>query len=184
MLDLDNARDLILTGAIFGLAAFLWAGIGQERPPKGVVWRIVLGVLSFAGLVLLAAAVPAAIRYWDTPTTMTGDNPALVAYIVIFWIEVIVIVALAIFYSRTKRQHLLAPTILIVVGLHFAPLAFVFGQPIMMVAAVLLTAIGVAALFLPRDKAAPSFWCGILAAPVLIALGAVALSAGVSALAA
>lgn len=34
MLDLSHARDLIVTGIIFGIAAFAWAGWAQERPPK------------------------------------------------------------------------------------------------------------------------------------------------------
>jgi hypothetical protein len=184
VVDLDYARDLVMTGALFGLAAFIWAGIAQERPPAGIVWRIVLGALMAAGLVLLGFSLPVAIRYWDTPTTLTRGNPALLGYIIVFWLEIIAIVALAIFYARTKRPHLLAPTILIVVGVHFVPLALVFGQPIMMVVAVLVTAAGVAALLLPREGNASSFWCGILSAPVFLVIGTIALVAGAGALAA
>lgn len=184
ILNLEFARDLVMTGAIFGFAAFIWAGWAQERPPTGVVWRVILGVLSAAGLVLLGFAIPIAIRYWDTPTTLTRGNPALLGYIVVFWLEMLAIVGLAIFYARTKRPHLLAPTILIVVGVHFVPLGIVFGQPIMLVAAVLTTAAGVAALLLPRAHVASSLWCGILSAPVFLVIGAVALSAGATALAA
>jgi hypothetical protein len=39
-------------------------------------------------------------------------------------------------------------------------------------------------LFLPRRFAAPSFWCGLLAAPIFVLLGCVALVAGVGALSA
>ena len=78
----------------------------------------------------------------------------------------------------------LAGSALIIVGLHFVPLAFVFGQPIIMLAAAVITAAGVASVFLPGKVAAPSFWCGILAAPIFLILGAVALVAGIGALSA
>lgn len=181
--DLEYARDLVMTGAIFGLASFIWAGWAQERPPAGIAWRIVLGALSAGGLVLLAFAVPTAIQYWDTPTTLVRGNPALLGYIIVFWLEILAIVAFVIFYARTKRPHLLAPTILVIVGIHFAPLSILFGQPLMMIAAVLVTAAGVAAFFLPHKNIASSFWCGILATPVLLVVGTIALVAASTALA-
>jgi hypothetical protein len=184
MLNVDYARDLVLTGALFGLVTFVWSGWAQERPPQGVIWRVLLVTLQVGGLILLGFGITAAVRYWDTPTTLSSGSPALVGYIVVFWLEVAAIVVLTIFYVRTKRMHLIAPTVLIIVGVHFVPLAFVFGQPIIMLAAVLITAVGVAALFLPRSVAAPSFWCGILSGPIFLAIGTWALVAGWSALAA
>ncbi|GAA2220976.1 hypothetical protein GCM10010413_10590 [Promicromonospora sukumoe] len=183
MLNVEFARDLVFTAVLFGLVTFMWAGWAQERPPAGVVWRVVLGVLSAGGLALLGLGLPPLIRNWGSPTAMVSGSPALIAYIVVFWLEVAVIAGLAIFYARSGRQHLLPPTVLIVVGTHFAPLALVFQQPVMMLAAVLITAAGVVSLFLPRQVAAPSFWCGILAAPVFLVLGAVSLVAGQGALA-
>ncbi|HWM17255.1 MAG TPA: hypothetical protein VNP97_11780, partial [Microbacterium sp.] len=119
---------------------------------------------------------------WNTPTAIDPGSAAFGWYIVVFWLEVIVIVGLAIFFARTKRAHLLAPTVLVIVGVHFVPLAFVFGQPIILLAGVLITAAGVAAFLLPRKTVAPSFWCGVLAAPIFLILGAVALVAGAGAL--
>ena len=170
-------RDLLVVAALFGTVTIVWAGWAQERPPAGVAWRIVLGALSVAGLALVGLSVPSIIRTWSAPTAITSGSPALIAYIVVFWAEVIVIAALAIYYARTKRTHLLAPSVLIVVGVHFAPLAAVFQQPVLILAAVLITAAGVAALLLPRRSAAPSFWCGILASPIFLAIGTTALIA-------
>lgn len=183
MLNLEYARDLVMTGVIFGFATFVWAGWAQERPPAGVVWRIVLAALSVAGLVLVGLGIPIAIRNWNTPTALASGSPALVWYIVVFWLEVAAMVGLAIFYARTKRTHLVAPTVLLIVGVHFVPLAFVFGQPIIMLAAVLLTVAGIVALVMPRTAAASSFWCAVMAAPVLLVLGTVCLIGGASALA-
>lgn len=178
MLDAEYARDLIFTGVLFGVAAFVWAGWGQERPPQGIVWRVLLGAVQLAGLGLVALSVPPLIRFWDTPTALTPENPALVVYIVVFWVEVVVAAILAVWLIRTKRAHAVAPTILIIVGVHFFPLGFVFGQGILFVAGALVTAAGVAALVMRRRDVAPSFWCGILAGPVFVVLGAVAASAG------
>lgn len=183
MLNAEFARDLVFTAVLFGLVTFMWAGWAQERPPAGVVWRVVLGALSAGGLALLGLGLPPLIRNWDGPTALASGSTALIVYIVVFWLEVAVIAGLAIFYARTGRQHLLAPTVLIVVGTHFAPLSFVFEQPIMLLAAVLITAAGVVSLFLPRQVAAPSFWCGIMAAPVFLVLGTVSLVTGQGALA-
>jgi hypothetical protein len=182
MLDVEFARDLVFTAVLFGAVTFIWAGWAQERPPDGTVWRIVLGALGVGGLVLLGLGLPTLIGNWSAPTAMVSGGAGLIAYIVVFWLEVAVIAGLAIFYARTERKHLLAPTVLIVVGLHFVPLSFVFGQPIMMLAAVLVTAAGVASLLLPRQVAAPSFWSGVLAAPVFLVLGTVSLVAGRAAL--
>lgn len=182
MLNVEFARDLVFTAVLFGAVTFMWAGWAQERPPAQTIWRVVLGLLSAGGLVLLGLGLPTLIGRWDTPTAMTSGSPALIAYIVVFWLEVAAIACLSIFYARTKRMHLVAPTVLIIVGIHFAPLSFVFQQPIMLLAAVLITAAGVASLFLPRQIAALSFWCGVLAAPVFLVLGTVSLVAGRSAL--
>ena len=60
----------------------------------------------------------------------------------------------------------------------------VFGQPVLHVAGLLLTIVAVVAFILPRETAAPSFWCGILGAPVFFGIGLWCLLAGRSALAA
>jgi hypothetical protein len=182
MLDLDFARDLVMTGVIFGAAALVWASWAHERPPKGVGWRIVLVVLQLAGVALMSFGIPVAVRYWETPTAIEPGGSAFVWYIALFWAEIIAIVAFSIYFVRRKKTELIAPLVLTVVGLHFVPLAFVFGQPIIMVAAILLTAAGVAAAFMPSRIAAPSFLCGILAAPILLILGTIALVAGAGAL--
>lgn len=178
MLDVEYARDLIFIGVLFGVAAFVWAGWGQERPPAGVRWRVLLGAVQLAGLGLVAIGVPPLIRFWGADTALTPDNPALLGYIIVFWVEVVVIVVLAIWLIRTKRAQAVAPMVLIVVGVHFFPLGFVFGQGILFVAGVLVTAAGVAALVWRRRDVAPSFWCGILAGPVFVLIGALAAATG------
>jgi hypothetical protein len=164
-------RDLLMIGAIFGVAAFVWAGWGQERPPKHWIWRVALGVLSLGGAALAGVSLPAAIRNWAEPTAIVVGGTAFVWYIVVFWVEVIAIVVLAIWARKRKRQDLIGPLVLAVVGIHFIPLAWVFAQPVLAVAGVLATVAAVVAAIVPDKEAACSFWCGILAAPILLGVG-------------
>ena len=57
MIDDAYPRDLVMTAAIFGVAAFVWSGWAQERPPRGVLWRVVLAVLGVAGLAVAGFAL-------------------------------------------------------------------------------------------------------------------------------
>ncbi|NQX35135.1 hypothetical protein [Herbiconiux sp. VKM Ac-2851] len=182
MIDVTFPRDLLFTGALFGLVAFVWAGWAHERPPQGVRWRVVLVVIQAAGLALLGVGLPPLVRNWDASSALVPGSPALVWYIVVAWVEVIAIAVVGVWLVRTKRAELVAAPAMVVVGIHFVPLAVVFGQPILMVAAVLLTAVGVVAFFLPRRVAAPSFWCGVLGGPVFLAIGVTTLVAGLGAI--
>jgi hypothetical protein len=181
MFDLAFPRDLLFTGALFGLAAFVWAGWAHERPPKGVIWRVVLVAIQLAGLALLGFGLPPLVRAWGSATALVPGSPAFVWYVVIAWIEILAIVALSIRFVRTKRAELIAAAAMVVVGVHFVPLGVVLGQPILFVAAVLLTVVGTVSVLPPRPLAAPSFWCGVLGGPVLLAVGATALLAGLGA---
>lgn len=171
MLELEYPRDLAMVGAIFGVAGFVWAGWAQEKPPRRRVWRVVLGLLSLGGLALAALSIPLAISHWNTPTALKGGTVALLVYIIVFWVEVIVAAVLVFLAIRKKRGDLIAPVILAVVGIHFLALAPVFAQPVLYLAAVLLTAIAIVAAFVRSRSVARSFWCGLLGAPVFVAIG-------------
>lgn len=181
MLDLDYPRDLVMVGAVFGIAGFVWAGWAQEGPPTHLGWRIVLGLLAVGGLLLATVSVSMAIGHWSTPTALAGGTVALRVYIIVFWAEVLLAAALAFLAIRAGRSDLIGPLILAVVGIHFFALAPVFGQPVLHLAAGLLTACAIFAALAPCDSIARSFWCGILSAPIFIAIGAWCTAAGSSA---
>lgn len=178
----DFPRDLLMTGAIFGIAAFVWAGWAQERPPKHWVWRVVLAVLGLGGAALAGISFPAAIRNWSAPTAISAGTPALVVYIIVFWLEVAAMIALAIWATRKKRQDLISVFVLALVGIHFIPLAWVFAQPVYAVAGVILAALAFVIARMPDTHAARSFWCGLFAAPILLAVGVICAVMGSAAL--
>ncbi|CAG7605699.1 hypothetical protein ACFPZL_11715 [Leucobacter soli] len=173
MIITEFPRDLLMTGVIFGVAAFVWSGWAQERPPTHWIWRIVLALLGLGGLALTGISMPAVIRNWTGPTAISFGGTASTIYLTVFALEVVAIVVVAIWATRRRRGDLIAPLVLAVVGIHFIPLAPVFGQPIFAVTGILVTIVAVVAALLPLGIAARSFWCGILGAPVLLVVGAI-----------
>jgi hypothetical protein len=183
VLDTTFPRDLVMIGAVFGVATFVWAGWAQEGPPPGRAWRAVLAVLSVGGLALAGWSATLAVRNWDTATAIESGSRAFTVYLVVFWAEALLAAVAGVVLARRGRSDLLAPLVLLVVGLHFFALAGVFGQPVLHLAAVLLSAGALVAAFVPPSLAARSFWCGLLGAPVFLALGLWSASTGAEVLA-
>lgn len=167
----DFPRDLLTTAALFGLASFVWAGWAQEKPPS-VLSRVYLAALGLGGLVVMGLTIPTIIKNWRTPTAIEFGGPAWNVYIVMVAVEFAVAIIGAIVLARRGRGELIAPFILLIVGVHFAPLAPVFGQPFLYVVAALVTIIAVGILI--RRPVSPSYWCGALAAPVFLVAAGIA----------
>lgn len=80
MIITEFPRDLLMTGAIFGVAAFVWAGWGHERPLKHWVWRVLLIVVQLGSAALAGFGIFFAIRHWDADTALTAGGPAFIAF--------------------------------------------------------------------------------------------------------
>lgn len=182
MISTEFPRDLLMTGAIFGVAAFIWAGWAQERPPHRIIWHFVLGSLGLGGAALAAVTIPAAVSSWAEPTAIVFGGTAFAWYTTLFWLEIAVMIALVIVASRRKRRDLIAPLILAVVGIHFIPLAWVFQQPVYVAAGIAVTVVAAAAALISDRAAARSFWCGLPASAILLATGILCAGAGFEAL--
>lgn len=180
MMNLDYPRDLIMIGAIFGVAAFVWSGWAQERPPR-TAWRVYLGVLSLAGVALATVSILVAISRWGENTAIDPREPAFAVYVAIAAIEFLAGAIIAVILVRRKRTELVAPAILALVGFHFFALAVVFAQPVLHLAGALLMIAALVALYPSRAKAAPSFWCGALGAPIFLGIGAWCAATGIGA---
>ncbi len=166
-------RDLIMTGAVFGLADFIWSGWAQERPPKK--WPVVLGILSGLGVLAALAFGIVAWLNWGAPSVLDAGSARMRSYLFIVGIEVGVCVvgAIALSVRRVTRPYV-AVLVLFIVGVHFFSLSALFEMPAMHVVATLITLASIAALVMSlrsrgrTDTPAPSFWCGILASPVFL----------------
>lgn len=183
MIDQSFPRDLVMISAVFSIAAFVWSGWAQEEPPSHFSYRFILGGLGAAGLALAVPSILIAIRNWGEPSAISTGTTAFTVYIVV-WAEVIAGGVLGFLAIRSGHSEWVAPLILAIVGIHFFALAFVFAQPVLHLSGVLITLIAIVAFFLPRGPAAPSFWCGLLGAPVFLVIGLWCLLAGRSAMAA
>lgn len=172
MLDLSYSRDLMMLGAIFGVASFAWSGWAQDSPPKHWAWRLILALMGLAGFALAVVSILLVVRRWDTPTALQSGTVALNVYIIVFWVEVSLAAAFAFLAVRAGRGDLIAPLILGVVGVHFFALAPLFAQPILYLTAALVTAVAIMAVLIPAGPVARSFWCGVLSAPVFLGVGA------------
>lgn len=166
-------RDLIMTGAVFGLACFIWSGWAQERPPRR--WPVVLGMLSGLGALAAVGFGIAAWLHWDAPSALGAGAAGMGSYLVIVAIELAVCVVAAVALSVRRATRPYVPVaVLFVVGVHFFSLAVVFRMPAMHLVAALITLASIAALVVSvrarrrADAPAPSFWCGILSSPVFL----------------
>jgi len=171
VISLEFPRDVAFMAAVFGMATFVWAGWAQERPPS-TAWRIVLGALALAGVAVVGLTLPAAIRDWETPTALVVDSAPFAVYVAMVAVELVAGGIAAALLVRRGLPELVAPVIMIVVGIHWIPMIWVFQQPVLALIAAWCILVGIAAFRLPRVRQAPSFWCGILAAPALLAVGA------------
>ncbi|PPF40347.1 hypothetical protein C5E05_03950 [Pseudoclavibacter sp. AY1H1] len=172
MLSVEFPRDVIFTASLFGFATFVWAGWAQERP-RHWAWRIVFGVLSLAGVALVGITLPTAIRNWTSATALRVDSVPFAVYIAMVAVEVVGGLIAAIILLRKKKGELMAPVMLLIVGLHWVPMIWVFEQPFLAPVSLWAIAVAIVTFFLPSEKQAPSFWCGILGAPVFLITGVI-----------
>lgn len=126
-------------------------------------------------------SVLAAIRHWGEGTAIDPQQPAFAVYVAVAAIEFVAGAIIAVILIRRKRSELVAPAILAIVGFHFFALAVVFDQPVLHVAAALLMVAAFVAFRTSREKAAPSFWCGAIGAPIFLGIGAWCAAAGIGA---
>ncbi|WP_018654463.1 hypothetical protein [Actinomadura flavalba] len=183
MFESEYARDLLLTAGILGLAAFAWSGWAQERPPS-VAARVYLGVLSVAGAVLAGVGTYNGIKVYGDGSAMVVGEPSWIVYLAMCALEVAAALAAYAVLRGRGRTDLFAPVLLVIVGVHFAPLAGVFDLSVLYLLAAAVTVAGLAALRLPARRNAPSFWCGALAAPVFLAVAVPCLVIGLGRMAA
>lgn len=122
------SRPLLQAGWVattFGLA---WAVLGVVALPVGGAMRVVLVLVAVAGAVAVAVTCARLLAAVPRPSRRVPPNGSR-DYVLINAAQVVaVLVAVPLLY-RAGAPALVAPVTCLVVGLHFFPLARVFGQP-------------------------------------------------------
>lgn len=138
-------RDLWVNAFVLGLAAVLWCGWAQSNPPAG--WTPVLLVGGAAGLVLAVVSGTIVVRHRNASSRM-GASSARRTYNITVGIEAVACLAGALVLSRSGRVPYIAPWILLVVGVHFLPLAKLMRITPLAVTGVLVSVVAVLAFVL------------------------------------
>lgn len=160
-------RDLAVTAVVFGVAAFVWFGWGQEGPPER--WRAWLGVGSGVGLLVAAVGGVLAWRNWGPESVFAVAGTPRVFGIVCGIEFGLAGVGAAVLGAR-KRPEWIAPWVAFVVGVHFVPLAWIFRDPALVLLALLVTGAAVVAVLL-RGRLTPSAVTGVGAGTALLVFG-------------
>ena len=125
--DAGIALDRGASALILGVAAMMWFGWSQASPPAG--WSLPLSILAVAGMVTgvltAAAAVIRSRRYRDGVRSMT-DPAVHKRYLMVVATEALACLAGAAGLSAAGRPAYTSAWILLVVGIHFLPLARLF----------------------------------------------------------
>jgi hypothetical protein len=157
--DLPFVRDLAVTAVVFGVAAFVWFGWAQEAPPAR--WRLLLGAGSGLGLVLAVAGGLLAWQNWSPESVMAAAETRRI-FGIVCGIEFGLAGLGATLLGVAKRPQWIATWIAFVVGIHFIPLAFIFGDPGQLgLAALIVLASGLSVLVYRRTTITPSAVVGL-----------------------
>ena len=133
-------RDAAVMAVIFGVAAFIWFGWGQENPPRR--WRLWLGVGSGLGLLVAVIGGVLSWQHWG-PESALADAEARRLFGIVAGIEFGLAGIGAAFLGLTGRSRWIPVWIAFVVGVHFVPLAHIFADAGLIVLAVAMVVAGV-----------------------------------------
>lgn len=137
-----RAPDLAATAVVLGIAAIMWFGWGQASPPAG--WPLPLAVGSVAGVAATVTAVIASRRYRDGALSM-ADPAVRARYRRVVAAEVAACVLGVACLAVAGRPAYQPAWILLVVGVHFLPLARIFRIPSLFWAGLAASAAAIAA---------------------------------------
>jgi hypothetical protein len=137
-----RAHDLAATAVVLGIAAIMWFGWGQAGPPAG--WSLPLAAGSAAGVAATVASVIVSRRHHDGAQSM-ADPVVRTRYWRVVAGEVAACLLGVACLAAAGRPAYQPAWILLVVGLHFLPLARIFRIPSLFWAGVAASAVAITA---------------------------------------
>ena len=133
--------------AVFGMAGFIWFGWGQEDLPPH--WRIALGIGATLSLVAAIAGGFLAFDNWGPESALAAKDDRRLFGIVAGTEFALSAIGAAIL-GLLGRARWTSSWICLVVGVHFVPLAVIFGDPGLYVLAALMSLAAVASVATSR----------------------------------
>lgn len=162
---MDYIRDYAMYASVFGMFSFAWFGWAQERPRPS--WRPYLGMASGVALLVCLLGVYLSITNWNEASAL-NEVDSFRTYLITFYAEFIIAGVAAFILIRKKLGDYVAPTVALIVALHFIALAPVFDDNALYVLAALLLAVAiVSTLVAPKLQVARSALTGIGSGAVL-----------------
>ena len=149
MSDTVFLRDLAITTLVFGVAAFIWFGWGHENPPRS--WRVLMITGSAVSCLMIIVGAVLTWQLWGADSVFHNQATRR-AFGIVCGVEFGLCGLGAALLASTKRQQLIAPWILLVVGAHFVPLSVIFRDPGLNVLAVAMLAGAASAVILHRRR--------------------------------
>jgi hypothetical protein len=168
----EYLRDAAMTAAIFGFFGSVWLGMAQEAPPAR--WRPLLIAGSVVSILTAVAGGLLAWRHWGSGTVFDAETSPVFGIVVA--VEFILAGVGAAVLAKRGHKDLVVSWIALVVGLHFVPLAWFFGFPLLGVMGVVMAAAAVAGVPVARSRGlATSAVVGAACGAILVATGLISL---------
>lgn len=163
------------TAAIVGFFSTAWFGWAMAVPTSGVLTAM-LNTGCLAGLVVVAIGIVLAVCSPAESSAMT-DPAVKRRYVTVVILEIVVLAAGAVVLALTGLTEWTPVWVGFGVGIHFFPLASIFGEPTLTALGALLVAVATAGLVLGLSTgAAPSTVVGTGAGLSLLVFSVLALA--------
>jgi hypothetical protein len=127
----------IIIGALFGLA-WLYNALAFDGAPDWTFY------VAYAATAVIALGGVMRLR-GDRRSGLQQPKATRIAFLIVFAIEIAAIIAAVIVLSQLHLRPYIAAAIAVIVGLHFLPLAKIFGAPIYYVTGLAMVAATIAA---------------------------------------
>lgn len=161
----DFLRDAVAAGAILAFFATGWYGWALEAPPRS--WRswIIAGLA--ASWVTVVVGVVVTWINWNTGTVFDPTIGRLFGLVV--GIELAVAGVGAWILKRRDQNDLMPPWIALVVGVHFIPLGYILGIPVLYLLGAVVSVLAVVSVVVARARSlATSSATGVMTGSCLL----------------
>jgi hypothetical protein len=171
----EFARDATAAGAILAFFATAWYGWALEAPPRS--WRFWIFTGLAASWVTVVVGVAVTWSNWNTGTVFDPTTGRLFGLAV--GVEFALAGVGAWVLKRRDQADLIPPWIALVVGVHFIPIGYILGIPMLYLLAAVVSVLAVVSVVVARARSLPmSSVTGVMAGSCLLGGAIMSLATG------